>query len=376
MPTKTLSIRNLSRNLDNNPSNSISIRNILSVNTGRLEIKPATLPFSVICYNVALLPGSIYKGMNKDVVVKELVERINKNDPDVVGLCEVFDDSQRGNIIELLDNKYHHYNGPERSSILEGGSVQDGGLLLLSKFQLRDKKQIVYTKSAGFDSWADKGVIHAKIEIDATHKFNLFLTHAQSTSGIHVLDLPYRTRGFRRGRMRRVRQNPVVPRVDPPYEDVSGHKINILFSQLNELREMIAREADNDFPSIIMGDLNANGEVPEFYSEMLEELAQPVDLWPILHDNNGFTISTDNNFYCHLDETSPVNQRLDYILVKHGSKFVPILQNMDVIDWTYEYNDIPSLVRGLCSGREESQIDISDHFGLFAKFHIVADIAR
>jgi endonuclease/exonuclease/phosphatase family metal-dependent hydrolase len=121
---------------------------------------------------------------------------------------------------------------------------------------------------------------------------------------------------------------------------------------LTELGNFIKNTSNAANPSVIMGDLNIPGEIKEHYDQLINRLGVPVDLWIAknMQSEDGFTWTEDNSFYSNLDDVPDHNSRLDYILLKPGLTFVPILNDIEILRWTH------------------ANRHISDHFGLFGKF--------
>jgi len=91
-----------------------------------------------------------------------------------------------------------------------------------------------------------------------------------------------------------------------PYDIFFSHTQNIeedggkkaLYAQLTRMNGMIQDYADPNIPTLIMGDLNIPGEVPEHYNQLIKRLGIPVDLWIVAgNTTEGFTFTSDNNFY-------------------------------------------------------------------------------
>ena len=105
-------------------------------------------------------------------------------------------------------------------------------------------------------------------------------------------------------------------------------------------------------PAIVMGDLNIPAEWREDYQQLISRLDNPLDLWSIKYPIlQGETYSVNNNFYKDADDVPFFSNRLDYILLFPSNSFIPILDDISVVNWTH-------------NGR-----NISDHFGLFAEFN-------
>jgi endonuclease/exonuclease/phosphatase family metal-dependent hydrolase len=268
--------------------------------------------------NMALLvaPAS-YLGTDRKGAIAEIISRITALSPDVVGLCEVFADGERETIRTRVQHIYPHFQeGPD-----EDDFESDGGLLLLSKHPMLQHHQIIYRDCAGDDCFANKGIIYARVHPpNSPMPYDIFFSHTQNI------------------------------------EEDGGREA--LYAQLTRMKEMIQNHADPNIPTFIMGDLNIPGEVPEHYNQLIGRLGQPVDFWTVAGNTprSGFTFTSDNNFYEDDDDIPDQNQRLDYILMKAGMRFIPILTKIEILKFD----------RG---GRF-----ISDHFGLHAQFEQLVQV--
>jgi endonuclease/exonuclease/phosphatase family metal-dependent hydrolase len=311
MSDNSVTIRQLSRHTSNQPPMPLKLRQTLKLAEANLRLQVKTAPFSLMTQNMALLvfPGE-YLGTNREGAVDEIISRIKAKSPDIVGLCEVFADDERETIRTKVKQIYPHFReGPDEDDL-----DSDGGLLLLSKHPILQHHQIIYRDCAGADCFANKGVIHIRVHPPSSPTpFDIFFSHTQNIE-----------------------------------ED--GGK-DALYAQLTRMNKMIQDHADPNIPTLIMGDLNIPGEVPEHYNQLIKRLGIPVDLWIVAgNTTEGFTFTSDNNFYEDDDDNPHQNQRLDFILMKAGLRFIPIMRNIEIL----KFND---------NGRS-----ISDHFGLRADF--------
>src|SRR5262245_43026968 len=69
-----------------------------------------TINFSLMSHNMGLLvfPGN-YLGTDRPGAIREIIAQIRAFLPDVVGLCEVFDDDERERIRNALVNDYPYW---------------------------------------------------------------------------------------------------------------------------------------------------------------------------------------------------------------------------------------------------------------------------
>jgi endonuclease/exonuclease/phosphatase family metal-dependent hydrolase len=262
-------------------------------------------------------PGP-YLGTDREGAIAEIIARIRSLSPDVVGLCEVFSDGERETIRAGVGPTHPHFlEGPDEADL-----ESDGGRLLLSKHPIIKDGQIIYRDCAGNDCYANKGALHMRVQPPGSPiPYDVFYSHNQD--------------------------------IDP------DGGTEALYAQMTSIDAMIRRDADPSAPNIVMGDMNIPGEVPGHYDQMIERLGWPIDAWVIGGDtqSGGFTFAAANNFYEDAEDNPRQNRRLDYVLMRAGRRFVPIVASAEVARFT----------RG---GRF-----ISDHFGLHVRFEQAVEIA-
>ncbi len=315
MPT---SIREIARHIEPYPPAPSTLRTILRQPHANLRLHVQTAPFSVMCQNMGLMVAPApYLGVDREGAIDKIVLQIQRLSPDVVGLCEVFADGEREDIFDRLKHIYPYFQeGPDEADL-----DSDGGLLLLSKHSLLQAHTIVYEDSVGADWWANKGVIHIRVKSPSSPMaYDIFFTHAQNIA------------------------------------EEDGRET--LYKQLTQMNNMIQQYADPNSPTLIMGDINIPGESPRDYNELLNRLRKPVDFWVVNgnEENSGFTFVSDNNFYEDDDKNPRLNQRLDYVLMKSGAKFIPILKNIEILKFTHQDRFI------------------SDHFALHAQIETLVEV--
>ncbi len=315
MPT---SIREISRHIYSHSLTPTTLRTLFKRPTGKIRLHTLTAPFSVMCHNMGLMVfPAPYLGTDREGAINEIVSQIQRLSPDIVGLCEIFADSERENIFNRLKHIYPYFQeGPDEADL-----ESDGGLLLLSKHSILQSHSTIYRDCAGSDCFANKGALHIRVKpLRSPTAFDIFFTHTQNIA-----------------------------------ED-GGREA--LYKQLTIINSMVLQYADPDAPTLVMGDINIPAENADNYNELLARLREPVDFW-VVHGNlvnSGPTFVADNNFYADEDDNPRLNQRLDYVLMKAGRRYVPILINIEIL----------KLIR---HGRF-----ISDHFGLHAQTGILVEV--
>ena len=128
--------------------------------------------FNVLAYNVwALLPG---------IVSNSVSERLNLlkdklNGYDAIVFSELFDNSRRTTFLEALKTEY-----PYQTRVVDrSGSVEDGGVLIVSRYPIDSESQIVFDACDAEDCMSAKGVIYAKIN-KGGNLYHLFGSHTQA----------------------------------------------------------------------------------------------------------------------------------------------------------------------------------------------------
>lgn len=314
----SVTIRQLSRHIYNQSPASFNLRQILRLGRVNLRLRVKTSPFSLMTQNMGLLVAPApYLGTDREGAVNEIILRIKAMSTDVVGLCEVFADDERETIRTSVQHLYPFFKeGPDEEDL-----ESDGGLLLLSKHPILNSHDIIYRDCAGWDCYANKGAIHIRVQPpNSPTPYDIFYSHMQ----------------------------------DIDQED--GEQT--LYKQLTSLNGMIHAFAEPNFPTFIFGDLNIPGENPGHYDQLIGRLGNPVDCWLIAGSPpaSGFTFASNNNFYKDDDDNPNQNLRLDFILMKPGLKFIPILNSIEILKFTHR------------------QRFISDHFGLRSKFEQLVQI--
>jgi endonuclease/exonuclease/phosphatase family metal-dependent hydrolase len=132
--------------------------------------------------------------------------------------------------------------------------------------------------------------------------------------------------------------------------------VSTLYAQLSKMQEFIQARADPALPAIVMGDLNVPAESSQHYTQMLTRLAGCRDCWTIAGNPvaSGPTSVRESSFHEDADDRPANDQRLDYVLVRPGTRAIPIVSGMEIL-------------RFVRNGRF-----ISDHFGVRTVFETTA----
>ena len=147
-------------------------KSLLETNCGYSD--PRDTPRSIITWNVQ----GLFYFMNP-YKQKKIIETIDNFTADVICLQEVFEDSLKQDIIDELEYKYPYYllgNTHKKYKIGE-----DSGLLVLSKYKIEYKKEIIFEDCLIPDSFSNKSVLYFSIGC-----YNFATTHLQSSNMIET----------------------------------------------------------------------------------------------------------------------------------------------------------------------------------------------
>ncbi|KAF2069907.1 hypothetical protein CYY_008778 [Polysphondylium violaceum] len=162
----------------------------------------------------------------------------------------------------------------------------DGGLVVLSKYPIKETGYLLYTQGVDSDMLASKGVLYTKIQTSPDKMIHLFTTHLQA-SYAHP-EVPGQ-----------VATSTTTATANPNIKNDSIRTI-----QLNQLRDFILSKTFDDQHTIILaGDLNVDGRTSrdnakdsKTYIEMLDILCNTNKKYTsTLVDNNQLPASFYNN---------------------------------------------------------------------------------
>jgi endonuclease/exonuclease/phosphatase family metal-dependent hydrolase len=265
---------------------------------------------NILSYNVFMLTPPI--GSSEEYIRAGILHHYVKNF-DAIILSEAFYNSARNNlIIPLLSPEY-----PYHTSVVNGSSIEDGGVMIFSKWPIEYEQQFLYTDCDGTDCLSSKGVMYAKIN-KLGKKYHLFGTHTQA------------------------------------WPDATS--ISVRLDQLGELHDFIdIQNIPNTEAVLIGGDLNvnkANTNLSLEYSPMIDTLnvEEPAYL------GLPFTYNIDYNSYAsgpkeYLDF---VFYEKDYLCAVEYTNTVKIYRHVEQIDALWDNNSL--------------NLDVSDHYPVHGRF--------
>lgn len=205
----------------------------------------STKTLKILDYNAFWRPQLLHMGREEYMRRRSqlLLEKIQ--DYDVVCLEEGFQFGSdiAKNFIEAAKSLGFKYTLTAKNPPLLSRQVIDSGLMIISKFPILEADSIRYTAGCGVDSFAAKGSIYAKIQIDDKHHVHLFSTHLQAS--------------YQNGK-------------DPTVVDVKVRQ-----AQFDQLSAFMKTKATDHYPVVVVGDLNVNSRYGDEYNSLLEHFTIP-----------------------------------------------------------------------------------------------------
>ncbi|OQY36276.1 MAG: hypothetical protein B6I38_00010 [Anaerolineaceae bacterium 4572_5.1] len=173
---------------------------------GELELKDLDAALSFFQQNMALLPfewnadmNEVYQGTDREAALDRLIDYLNTHQPNIVGLSECFNQSEREKIKTELQPIYPNViEGPQEGDPLDRNS----GLMLLFKNgfdTIQDDHWVITTPDNSHHAtvfrqysnehrWANRGALHQRIQVQSddkrSYEFDLFLTQLQTPEQI------------------------------------------------------------------------------------------------------------------------------------------------------------------------------------------------
>ncbi len=225
-----------------------------------------------LSYNVFLRPGAIGWADYKPERFAELVDAVKAYD--VIGLSEVFDDARREEWRDRLRQTHPYWVTPPESG---NPLLQDGGLVLFSRYPIVFSRKMIYKDSADWDAMSEKGALFARIQLPSEKLFEVVLTHTQA----EAQHFPIRKKQF------------------------------------SQLQKFILKNHQAE-PLFVMGDMNVIGHLEDQYQDMLERLEYPLDAFRALSKSPGYTWDGPENPLAG----GKNKERLDYIFFHDRQKSV------------------------------------------------------
>jgi endonuclease/exonuclease/phosphatase family metal-dependent hydrolase len=284
--------------------------------------------FRVLTYNIWMLPNVLTNFMNvshsKEERAHHIVQNLLQTRSDVVVFTEAFDNKTREFIIQRLRMYGYYYETPCLGAFGKYGAI-NGGIVIVSRYQIIESQQRIFSESCNDDSLSNKGILYAKLLCNTTY-IHIFGVHMQAWD--------------------------------------SGSCSLVRKKQLAELKQM-SKDISCGLNDIVLfvGDLNINrydNHKTNEYDYMLETL----DVTDLLHANIQATINPFDNSLARGQTISNdgVPELIDYILHVRNTGTVSV-RNCGVLP--FKANKPYRYKNALYS-------DLSDHYPIFADLEILS----
>ena len=259
---------------------------------------------SILTWNIKMLPrGATFLHHHPIKRARIIPDILMKESPDVI----VFQESYDGKAMHLLRKKlkpmYAHTQGFQNKKVIT--YKRAGGVIMFSKFPMKELESIKYSELRGIDKPAAKGALLVEVE-HPVKKFQVFGTHMQAGYG------------------------PVIK-----------------ISQYKDAGALLKRHRKEGVPQFAAGDFNTRRTDTLLYPKLLSELEmEDGDICTDLK-------CTSDHLLNDMDKYDPNRRNLiDYVFFKaNGIK--PSTTTRSVMQYEYQWN--------------KKHRDLSDHFAVLLK---------
>lgn len=184
---------------------------------------------SIMSYNIKMLPrGATYIKHHPVIRSRVLPEVLKEENSDVIVFQEAFDGKAMRIMRKRLKEDYPYIAGWKNRKVIS--YKRAGGVIMFSKYPMKELESIAYTKCKGIDCMANKGSLLVEVN-HPKHKFQLLGTHMQAGGGKDIKE-----------------------------------------SQYKEAGDLLKRHVQNGVPQFAAGDFNTHKNDPDLYPKLLKEL--------------------------------------------------------------------------------------------------------
>jgi hypothetical protein len=169
-----------------NGSKTVSPFKITPIDKG--PVKPQKIGLKLLCYNLFMRPPPVSQRGNdyKDERMIEVIPKLQAYD--ICCFQELFSkaNKRRHKICKAAVDfglKYSTYVKPPSNTLKFKFPIIDSGLVILSRFPIIDSDFKRFQSAWGWDRFADKGCLYAKILITQRFIIHVFNTHPQAGYG-------------------------------------------------------------------------------------------------------------------------------------------------------------------------------------------------
>ncbi|MGW1517975.1 sphingomyelin phosphodiesterase [Streptomyces sp. NPDC002287] len=245
---------------------------------------------SVLTYNTFLMSTNLYPNWGQDHRATAIPKAAFFQGHDVVVLQETFDNGASDTLKANAAAQYPYQTpvvGRSKSGWdATGGSYssttpEDGGVMVLSKWPIVRKEQVVYKDACGADWWSNKGFAYVVLDVNGT-RVHVVGTHAQST--------------------------------DPGCG--AGEAAQMRSRQFKAIDAFLdAKNIPAGEQVIVAGDMNVDSRSPEYASMLTDLDLSPADA----RTGHPYSFDTALNSIAHYRYPTDPREDLDYVLYRKGN---------------------------------------------------------
>ncbi len=189
---------------------------------------PAQNNLRILSYNIKMLPRIIKSQHHYPIVRAHIIPKyILEENADIVVFQEAFDGKADRILCKALKEKYPYIVGPLNK---KPGFKINGGVLICSKYPLKQLGTVQYSQCNDFDCWARKGVMLVEVN-DGKHIFQIAATHMNG-----------------------------------------GGSVDLKTSQYREMGQLVKEFAKPGIPQFCVGDYNTSNLDPKYYNALVSNL--------------------------------------------------------------------------------------------------------
>ncbi|MEU3470665.1 sphingomyelin phosphodiesterase [Streptomyces sp. NPDC006687] len=245
---------------------------------------------SVLTYNTFLMSTNLYPNWGQEHRATAIPKAAFFQGHDVVVLQETFDNGASDTLKANAAAQYPYQTpvvGRSKSGWdATGGSYssttpEDGGVMVLSKWPIVRKEQVVYKDACGADWWSNKGFAYVVLDVNGT-KVHVVGTHAQST--------------------------------DPGCG--AGEAAQMRSRQFKAIDAFLdAKNIPAGEQVIVAGDMNVDSRSPEYASMLTDLDLSPADA----RTGHPYSFDTALNSIARYRYPTDPREDLDYVLYRKGN---------------------------------------------------------
>lgn len=264
----------------------------------------------IMTYNVKLLPrGATFLHHHPVIRARLIPAKLIAENPDVIVFEEAFDGAAIRALKKRLKSAYPYTAGEDNRKVVT--YKRAGGVLIFSKYPLKELESIRYSECKGADCLGNKGAILVEVECP-TQKFQLLGTHMQA-GGSHEIKL----------------------------------------SQYQEAAALLQRHTQAQIPQFVAGDFNTHKDDSILYPLLVEALK--AEDGPIDNEQKALEGHAQNDMREHPANSKKKKGVIDYVFVRtNGIKFLSLQR------YSRQYQQPWSA----------DHKDLSDHFAVILKVTI------